>query len=110
MTGRDPHSEPEGSRLRVELALTDIEFPRPRLVAGLTLDTPVSEDSPLTAVIAEPLTLLREAVYQFIDADNSRRDLERSHIEAGKRLVREPKVTGTSRIQRPPKRGRGRLF
>ena len=70
MTGRDPQWEPEGSRLRAELDLTNIEPHRPRLVAGLTLETPVNEGNPLTEIVADPLALVREAVHQFEEADN----------------------------------------
>ena len=48
--GKDPHCEPEGSRLEAKLELNNIESPRPRVVAGFTLETPVGEDNPLTAL------------------------------------------------------------
>ena len=110
MTGKDLHCEPEGSRLEAKLELNYTESPRPRLVADFTLATPVGEDNPLTALVADPLALVREAVRQYKDANNSRRDHERNRIEAEKRLFREPGATGSSRTPRPPKRGRGRLF
>ena len=110
MTSKDPHSEPEDSRLGAKLELIGIECPRPRLVAGLTFETPVCEDSPLTAGVADPLALVREAVNWFKDADNPRRGLERNRTRAGKRLVRESGATGSSHTPRPSKRGRGRLF
>ena len=106
MTGKDPYCEPEESRLRAELDLTGIESPRPRLAVGLTFETPVREDSPLTAIASEPLALVQEAVRQF----NSHRDRDRNRIEPGKRLVREQKPTGASHAPRPQKHGRGRLL
>ena len=105
---KDTSGEPEGSRLRATLDLTDIESHCPRLVAGLTFETPVGEESPAGSLLTEPLALVREAVRQFKDNRDARPD--RKRMEAGKRLVNEHRPTGPSRTPRPSKHGRGRLF
>ena len=107
--GKDTSGEPDGSRLRATLDLTDIESPRPRLVAGLTFETPVGEESPAGSLLTEPLALVREAVRQFKDNRDARRDRDRSGIQAEKRLVGKPNATGITRTPRPRFGGRGRL-
>ena len=107
--GKDACGEPEGSRLKIELDLTDIELARPKAAVNVSIEAPVVGDVLLESPTTGSRATLVETIREYIDDQDSRHNHARNRIRAERRLVNKCRPSGTSRMPRPSKRGRGRL-